>query len=210
MLENIYTTKMSANKKQLQNRFTKIRSKSSCITKTMSFVTAIFVAITMICTTVVLAAVVNEEQEQTKIEIRHGNTILQLDNKPFAYDNTIYFPLRELMEKIELATNENSYILWDDGKIEMLLVEKAASAENSEAEIKYLSYHYEIEIGEAEYSLNPGMDTIYQQKWNISNKKQLSHAPILKNGVTYIPFEFIEFLINRPMTTPDITYSVLD
>lgn len=26
MLENIYTTKMSANKKQLQNRFSKIRS----------------------------------------------------------------------------------------------------------------------------------------------------------------------------------------
>ena len=34
MLENIYTTKMSANKKQLQNRFTKIRSSSTESTDT--------------------------------------------------------------------------------------------------------------------------------------------------------------------------------
>ena len=47
MLENIYTTKMSANKKQLQNRFTKIRSSSGRISKMMSFIMAIFVAVTI-------------------------------------------------------------------------------------------------------------------------------------------------------------------
>ena len=63
MLENIYTTKMSANKKQLQNRFTKIRSSSGRISKMMSFIMAIFVAVTMLCATVVMAAVVNEEEK---------------------------------------------------------------------------------------------------------------------------------------------------
>ena len=36
MLENLYTTKMSANKKTLQNRFTKIRRKSGRISKIMA------------------------------------------------------------------------------------------------------------------------------------------------------------------------------
>ena len=38
MLENLYTTKMSANKKTLQNRFTKIRRKSGRISKIMAAV----------------------------------------------------------------------------------------------------------------------------------------------------------------------------
>lgn len=45
MLENIYTTKMSANKKQLQNRFAKIRSSSGKLSKMMPFAMAAFVAV---------------------------------------------------------------------------------------------------------------------------------------------------------------------
>ena len=38
MLKNIYTTKMSANKKELLNRFSKIHSSSGRVSKIMSFV----------------------------------------------------------------------------------------------------------------------------------------------------------------------------
>ena len=57
MLENLYTTKMSANKKTLQNRFTKIRSKSGRISKIMAAVMSCAVAITMLGATIVMAAV---------------------------------------------------------------------------------------------------------------------------------------------------------
>lgn len=210
MLENIYTTKMSANKKQLQNRFTKIRSVNSKISKMMSLAMAVLVAVTMLCATVVLASVVNEAPEQFKIEVKHGNTVIQLDNKPYVYANTVYLPLRELMEKSGLLEHENTYINWDNGKIEMLLIEKTTNAEQPDTEIKYLSYNYGIEIGKAEYTLNPSMAERYQQKWNISNSKQMSHAPMLKDGVTYIPFEFVEYLINRCMQTTNITCSAWD
>ena len=57
MLENLYTTKMSANKKILQNRFTKIRSKSGRFSKIMALVMSCAVAVTMLGATIVMAAV---------------------------------------------------------------------------------------------------------------------------------------------------------
>lgn len=57
MLENLYTTKMSANKKTLQNRFTKIRSKSGRISKIMAAVMSCAVAVAMLGGAVVMAAV---------------------------------------------------------------------------------------------------------------------------------------------------------
>ena len=57
MLENLYTTKMSANKKTLQNRFTKIRRKSGRISKIMAAVMSCAIAVTMLGGAVVMAAV---------------------------------------------------------------------------------------------------------------------------------------------------------
>ena len=57
MLENLYTTKMSANKKTLQNRFMKIRSKSGRISKIMAAVMSCAIAVTMLGATIVMAAV---------------------------------------------------------------------------------------------------------------------------------------------------------
>ena len=57
MLENLYTTKMSANKKTLQNRFTKIRRKSGRISKIMAAVMSCVIAVTMLGATIVMAAV---------------------------------------------------------------------------------------------------------------------------------------------------------
>lgn len=56
MFENIYTTKMSANKKQLQTRFSKICSKNSKISKVIAFIifAAILISITFI--TVIISA----------------------------------------------------------------------------------------------------------------------------------------------------------
>ena len=57
MLENIYTTKMSADKKSLQKRFSKIRSKSWRISRLMAIFMSVAVLITVTCATIVMAAV---------------------------------------------------------------------------------------------------------------------------------------------------------
>lgn len=204
MLENIYTTKMSANMKQLQSRFFKIYSQKQGQRKVLTIFITMTVVLTILCANIVLAMVGSERKEQYKIEVKHENTVIHLDNKPFVYDNTVYLPLRELMEKVGLLEHKESYMNWDNGKIEMNLTEKAPKEQNA-TQVKYLSYYYGLEIGIAEYTLNPGMEKMYKQRWNISNSKKMKHAPILKDGITYIPFEFVEYIINRSMQTTYIT-----
>jgi len=57
MFERLYTTKMSADKKSLQKRFSKIRSKSGRISRLMAIFMSVAVLITITCATVVMAAV---------------------------------------------------------------------------------------------------------------------------------------------------------
>ncbi len=76
MLENLYTTKMSANKKTLQSRFTKIRSKSGRISKIAAAVMSCAVAVTMLSATVVMAAVGSDGLEHfTKNEIYYKDGV---------------------------------------------------------------------------------------------------------------------------------------
>lgn len=75
MLENLYTTKMSANKKALQSRFSKIRSKSGRLSKMMALVMSIAIAVTMLCATVVMAAIGSDGLEywdKNEIYFRDG------------------------------------------------------------------------------------------------------------------------------------------
>ncbi|MBQ7036043.1 MAG: hypothetical protein IJN74_00950 [Clostridia bacterium] len=88
MLENMYTTKMSANKKQLQNRFTKIRSKSGRIEKAFSFITVVVIMTTMLYATVVMAIMNKQETEQpdnNKIQGTNISYLQQVADKSEAY-----------------------------------------------------------------------------------------------------------------------------
>ena len=76
MFENLYTTKMSANKKTLQNRFTKIRRKSGRISKIMAAVMSCAVAVAMLGATIVMAAVGSDGLEHfTKNEIYYKDGV---------------------------------------------------------------------------------------------------------------------------------------
>ena len=55
MLENLYTTKMSADKKKMQNRFTKIRSKSGVLSKFASVISFAAVLSVILCVSVAIA-----------------------------------------------------------------------------------------------------------------------------------------------------------
>ncbi len=63
MFERLYTTKMSADKKSLQKRFSKIRSKSGKISRLMAIFMSIAVLITITCATIVMAAVGSDGME---------------------------------------------------------------------------------------------------------------------------------------------------
>lgn len=133
------------------------------------------------------------------IEIYSNGKLLELTNEPFAENDIIYLPLRELFEKANLLSDEDTYIKWDNRKIEILAYETVPSGEVDDANIKTLAYNYGLEIGKFEYVLNPGYEAMYQSRWGASNKKEMVNAPILRDSKTYIPAEYVEYLINRSM-----------
>lgn len=68
MLEDLYTTKMSANKKRLQIRFDQICSRGSRFSRTASVAVTIFVAAAMLCAMAVMAAVENKNEKSMPVD----------------------------------------------------------------------------------------------------------------------------------------------
>lgn len=191
MLENIYTTKMSANKKQLQNRFTKIRSSSGRISKMMSFVMAIFVAVTMLCATVVMAALNNEEEIKEPITLYSRGEIITLENKPFIQDNMTYFPLRETFEKLGVFDIEGNELVWDNGTI-YITVAEATDKDAVSYTIKIGSDMVDIK------NINIPRITDVNEKNLMNVKLQMpEQTPILVEDKTYVPYTLIDYMVNR-------------
>lgn len=191
MLENIYTTKMSANKKQLQNRFTKIRSSSGRISKMMSFIMAIFVAVTMLCATVVMAALNSEEETKEPITLYSRGEIITLENKPFIQDNMTYFPLRETFEKLGVFDIEGNEIVWDNGTIHIRVAENTDNEPVSYT-IKIGSDMMDIKNANIRGVTDESAKPLMKVKLQLSEEK-----PILVGDKTYVPYTYIDYMLNR-------------
>jgi len=190
MLENIYTTKMSANKKQLQNRFSKIRSTSGRVSKMMSLIMALFVAATMLCATVVMADLNNEESKEP-ITLYSNGKIITLENKPFVQGNMTYFPLRETFEKLGVFDIRGNELVWDNGQIHI----KVAETTGKEA------VSYTIKIGSDSIDVYNTKD---KRIANLSDKPIMNvslclpeEKPLLVENKTYVPYTYIDYMLNR-------------
>ena len=200
MLENIYTTKMSADKKTLQKRFSKIRSKSGRISKMMSFVMAIFVAVTMLCATVVMAALNDEEETKEPITLYSKGEIITLENKPFIQDNMTYFPLRETFEKLGVFDIEGNELVWDNGTI-YIKVAEATDKEPVSYTIKIGSDMIDVSNNQdlrLRVDLNAKPTTDLNAKPIADMKLQMpEETPLLIGDKTYVPYTFIDYMLNR-------------
>ena len=188
MFENLYTTKMSANKKTLQNRFTKIRSKSGRISKIMAAVMSCAVAVTMLGATIVMAAVTatyENQNEQIKYEIYNGSNMISLTNTPIIYGDSYYLPLRETLNAFGIND-----IQWDGGKITI-------SMPHSQKEGFYAD-KCEIAIGSDYITYSDGP----------ASNRTMSTVPILQNGITYVSEFFFEDLI-RAGQIPNFRFNVI-
>ncbi len=190
MFENLYTTKMSMDKKKLQSRFSKIRSKSGRISKMMSFVMAIFIAATMLCATVVMAALNNEENKEL-ITLYSNSEIIELENKPFILNNMTYFPLRETFEKLGVFGIEGNELVWDNGTI-YIKVAEAADKEAVSYTIKIGSDTIDMKHNKDPRITNVSVEPILNMKLQMPEE-----APLLIEDKTYVPYTFIDYMLNR-------------
>lgn len=181
MLKNLYTTSMSPDKKKLQNRFSKIRSKNGRLSKLMALSMSALVAATMVCATVGMAAF--DSMERYEVTVFYNHEAMVFEHSPFFYDRTVYLPLRELFEQLGMA--QRSEIQWYNGSIQI--------------KIDGHQSHYGIHIGQNKI--------VYDNFWNNTQSDVLTPAsPVLMDGVAYIPFEYVEWIINRYNDSYDVSY----
>ncbi len=191
MLENIYTTKMSANKKQLQNRFTKIRSKSGRISKIMSCVMAVLVAVTMLCATVVMAALDNEESKEL-ITLYAKGEMITLKNKPFIQNNMTYFPLRETFEKLGVFKIEGNELTWDNGTIYIRVTE------NEQREPVSYIIKINSDTIDISHNRNTRLAVVNDEKPVMGLKLIMpEETPLLIGNKTYVPYTYLRYMLHN-------------
>lgn len=190
MLENLYTTKMSTEKKQLQSRFTKIRSSSGKLSKIVASLVAGVILITFICASIVMAMFDGVQKRSNDIKVYCGETILDFKNKPFFRNRTVYIPMTELFEKIGI--DDKSKITYDSGNI-----------------------HIEIEGHQNYYDIAINDNKIVYSYFFAESNNQISetitpYSPVLLNGNVYIPFDYIDWILNRYNDNFDVSYVFSD
>ena len=194
MFQYFYTTKMSAGSKSLQQRFTKMRSSSGKTSKIMALICALTLAISTLCATIVFAAVDGANSNISSIDIKANGKNLSFQNQPFCEDGTLYLPLRELLDNIGLMDNEGSEIHWDNGTISLFLYEAAPDDPGL-----ILGRSYELKIGSTQLSWNVHKAEA-KPKVLIDIYKMMQKPPVLKNSVTYVPFEYLRTILGSDAT----------
>lgn len=204
------TTGMTSNKKTLKMRFTMIKKRKRIkrSTKFVSVSLAVILLLTTLFASGILATSVLEEDSNITF-ICNGN-IIEFNNKPFYENNTVYLPLREVLNKVGILNHENSSLEWNDGKIIINLSydDEVSTYDNNGIEngtkTQTLNYYYGIEIGKAWYILNPEdavpfttTNPVYKEYFN--TKIDLENAPVLKRSTTYVPYEYIDHFLGVSM-----------
>ncbi len=115
MLENLYTTKMSTDKKKLESRFTKIRSKNGRISKLMALIIFAVILLVMACVSIIIAAnIKSDEYTMTESEFSDyinrpiGAIMADID---YADDNKLIFHYGEGLFVINHQTGEIQFAM---------------------------------------------------------------------------------------------------
>lgn len=183
MFEQLYTTKMSANKRVLQGRFAKMRQKSGRLSKWMAVVMSVALLLTVSLATIVLANVDSDGTESGITFTANGEQI-RFSNPPFIAENTIYLPLRELFTKLGITDLENAEIEWDNGKIYL-------TVPNHDGGL----VHYGLVIGDAHLGIS------HNAPLNAENVLKMALGmdapPMLVGSTTYLPYEYFDYMLDR-------------
>ncbi len=177
MLGKMYTTKMSADKKKLQTRFSKIRSETG---KTSSFISmAVFavIIVSIICVSIWVAVNRGDDTSvNSDIKLTLNGEYLEFNNDPYVLSESrstgytsyemAFFPLDELCKKLgaECEINLNEAII----------------------KIPGAGDNYRITLGKNE--------VYYESLIGASASRKTKFAPEAKNSTLYIPYEFIEYI----------------
>ena len=204
------TTGMTSDKKTLKRRFTMIkkRKRMKKSTRIVSAVLALVLLLSTLFVSGVLATTVFEEDSNITF-ICNGN-LIEFDNKPFYENNTVYLPLREVLNKVGIMDHKNSSLEWKNGRIIIKLAydDEVPTYDDQGNENgtkdQTLNYCYAIEIGKAEFEINPKESPMSSSQnpayiAHLSAKIRMKNAPILRNNITYVDYAYVDRILDKNM-----------
>ncbi len=187
------TTQMAGTKKMLIRRFDAIRS-GKTTGKIMSAV-SVAAAFALFTTTAFAGSVLSEITDSTcTVVVRDAQgQVIEYTDTPFVQSGKVYLPLRETFEKLGY-TEENSYIEWDDGTIDIAI-------------LKYPMNNFlgRMRLGDPVLSCDVSRDTsldgiggrideeMDQQNGGIGFKDH--PAPLLKDSMVYVPSDMLDYIV---------------
>ncbi len=205
MYKTYYTTAMCPQGKIIEKRFQmiqKARKIKACVS-----VFSVFLAFVILSASVFASGILqNAAYDEYSVAVFNGKEKLEFVNQPYVENGTVYFPLREIIEKFDIMQQEESSIAWEDGKISLVLADPTdayitgATPEEAGNKVIALLYYYKLEIGSTQVLQNP----------DVSSVKEMEHVPELKNGVTYVPFDFIKIVNTDSRLFTGLSYTVYD
>lgn len=193
------TTGMAGSKKVLQRRFIMIkkRTKTTALRRVLSVAIAIVILIGTLFASGVLANEILDDNLQIVVST-NGKT-LSFTNEPFFENNTLYLPLRETFAKLGVMDYRLSEIKWDNGTVSLCVpqIVKNTVFEGTTVEnYRYPLTYYQIRIGEKNVVLSHGKPI---EILNVKVAIIMDNAPVLRNNTTYVPFEYIEYMLDKGM-----------
>lgn len=183
MFDNLYSTRMSASKKALQGRFTKIRQQRGRKSQLLAVVISLCLLLSAAFATVVIASVETDTNGNSITFIANGEKI-RFENQPFIAYNTVYLPLRELFNKVGVMKQPNAELTWDDGKVFMTLPHRDGSL-----------IYYGVEIGASHLGISHGRPLTTENVIKIA--AGMDAPPLLIGSSTYLPYEYFEYMLDR-------------
>ncbi len=175
MFKQFYTTQMSAKGRALQTRFMKIRSGSGRTARIMGAAAALALTAGFVCATVVMAVISSDAGASSyNVAVYSAGAELELKSKPFVQGDEVYFPLREMLVQLKVTDDKDNYLLWENGKAAL---------------------HLADENREITYIIEPGVrGYMYETAYDHSSQIICRSAPLFKDGVTYVTFEYLSVM----------------
>ena len=222
MFENLYTTKMSAGKKMLQLRFTKIREKSGYAAKIIAVLLSCAVAVTMLGGAVVMAAFGNEEKNFFINGKFYAIEPILIENRLATHTDNYFVPLIKTFEALGYTVNYDAdkakYQKFIDRRYTFPVYDAEVhiefkddegnifvSNENSFAWQKQLvTNDVDYYIYGSTFGMNNQLPIIEMTKYAKTEYCQIGSreysgayavAPVLINGTAYIPLRAVAMII---------------
>ena len=186
------TTQMASGKKTITRRFTMIKSIKKR-SKAVTFISILIAALLLSGTALASGMAQNAATDDYQITIRNHGKEITLTHKPFVENNTVYLPLREMLN-LENISDDN--ITYENGVVEFIIP--------AEGGTEYRGVTYDNWINRVSTKSRYGY--LLGHSHGSTGNTTFIQPSLLRDGTVYVPYDVIAKLADSDKPVFGSTY----